>query len=106
MYRGSIAGLPEEHASRKERFAELDTLQPGWEVELRHKVWGGNTEGSLQDGFVDMTWGGCVRRKVSTVNMKGHKRPNAHAIRAVGVNGGGTVSLAQPLMRCALHALG
>ncbi len=37
VYRGSIAGLPEEHASRRERFAELDTLQPGWEVELRRK---------------------------------------------------------------------
>ncbi len=35
--RGSIAGLPEEHASRRERFAELDTLQPGWQVELRKR---------------------------------------------------------------------
>ena len=35
LYRGSIEELPEAHASRKERFAELDTLQPGWEVELR-----------------------------------------------------------------------
>lgn len=35
--RGSIAGLPDEHASRRERFAELDELQPGWEVELRRK---------------------------------------------------------------------
>jgi hypothetical protein len=32
--RGSIADLPEEFATRKERFAELDQLQPGWQVEL------------------------------------------------------------------------
>ncbi|GAB4814927.1 hypothetical protein N2152v2_001973 [Parachlorella kessleri] len=35
--RGPISGLPEEHASRKERFAELDDLQPGWTVELRSR---------------------------------------------------------------------
>lgn len=35
MYaRGPIADLPDEHASRRERFAELDDLQPGWQVEL------------------------------------------------------------------------
>ena len=33
--RGPIAGIPEQHASRRERFAELDGLQPGWQVELR-----------------------------------------------------------------------
>lgn len=27
--------LPDAHASRRERFIELDALQPGWEVELR-----------------------------------------------------------------------
>lgn len=40
--RGSISGLPEAHASRKERFVELDDLQPGWEVELRGRK-GGTT---------------------------------------------------------------
>jgi hypothetical protein len=30
-----VAQLPDAHASRRERFAELDALQPGWEVELR-----------------------------------------------------------------------
>lgn len=40
--RGSISGLPEAHASRKERFMELDDLQPGWEVELRGRK-GGTT---------------------------------------------------------------
>eukprot|EP00955_Chlamydomonas_euryale_P113224 366202-Chlamydomonas_euryale.AAC.7 len=35
--RGPVSGLPDEHASRRERFAELDTLQPGWTVELRRK---------------------------------------------------------------------
>ena len=33
--RGPIADLPEEHASLKERFADLDKYQLGWEVELR-----------------------------------------------------------------------
>ena len=33
--RGPVASLPEEHASRRERFQELDELQPGWTVELR-----------------------------------------------------------------------
>ena len=33
----AVADLPEEHASRKERFAEIDDLQPGWRVELREK---------------------------------------------------------------------
>ena len=40
--RGSIAGLPEAHASRRDRFLELDELQPGWEVELRGRK-GGTT---------------------------------------------------------------
>ncbi|GIL92274.1 hypothetical protein Vretimale_18438 [Volvox reticuliferus] len=35
--RGPVSGIPEEHASRRERFAELDALQPGWTVELRTK---------------------------------------------------------------------
>jgi ribosome maturation protein SDO1 len=35
--RGPIARLPEAHASRRERFAELDALQPGWTVELRQR---------------------------------------------------------------------
>ena len=33
--RAPIASLPDAHASRRERFAELDTLSPGWQVELR-----------------------------------------------------------------------
>lgn len=44
VYRGSIAGLPDEHASRRERFAELDTLQPGWTVELRIRGEGGTVD--------------------------------------------------------------
>ncbi|KAF6252326.1 SBDS protein C-terminal domain-containing protein [Scenedesmus sp. NREL 46B-D3] len=32
--RGCVADLPEEYATRKERFAELDQLQSGWQVEL------------------------------------------------------------------------
>ena len=40
--RGSIAGLPEAHVSRRDRFLELDELQPGWEVELRGRK-GGTT---------------------------------------------------------------
>jgi ribosome maturation protein SDO1 len=42
--RGPLAALPEEHASRKERFAELDTLQPGWTVELRSREEGSPIE--------------------------------------------------------------
>ncbi|GAX74278.1 hypothetical protein CEUSTIGMA_g1727.t1 [Chlamydomonas eustigma] len=37
VYRGTVEDLPEAHASRKERFIELDALQPGWIVELRNK---------------------------------------------------------------------
>ncbi|KAL3140164.1 54S ribosomal protein L2 mitochondrial [Trebouxia sp. C0009 RCD-2024] len=44
--RGSISGLPEAHASRKERFAELEDLQRGWEVELR-----GRKGGTTVDAF-------------------------------------------------------
>jgi len=33
--RGPIASLPEEHESRRERFADIDKYQAGWEVELR-----------------------------------------------------------------------
>ncbi|PSC73308.1 ribosome maturation SBDS [Micractinium conductrix] len=42
--RGPVEGLPEEHASRRERFAELDTLQPGWTVELRSRGEGGTID--------------------------------------------------------------
>jgi ribosome maturation protein SDO1 len=35
--RGPVTELPEEHASRKERFAELDNLEAGWTVELRSR---------------------------------------------------------------------
>jgi hypothetical protein len=35
--RGPVAGLPDEFASRRERFEELDALQPGWQVELRER---------------------------------------------------------------------
>lgn len=45
--RGSIADLPEAHASRKERFMELDDLQPGWEVELRGRKGGTTVDASF-----------------------------------------------------------
>ena len=35
--RGPVAALPDAFASRRERFAELDDLQPGWLVELRER---------------------------------------------------------------------
>ena len=35
--KGPIEALPEEFASRKERFLELDQLESGWEVELKKK---------------------------------------------------------------------
>ena len=37
VYEGPVADLPEEHASRRERFAELDQLQAGWVVQLRSR---------------------------------------------------------------------
>ena len=41
MYaRGPIAAMPEEYASRRDRFAPLDGLQEGWTVELRRRVGG------------------------------------------------------------------
>ncbi len=42
--RGPVEQLPEEHASRRERFAELDALQPGWTVELRSRGEGGTID--------------------------------------------------------------
>ena len=36
--RGPIAGVPDEHASRRERFAPIDEIQGGWLVELRRRV--------------------------------------------------------------------
>lgn len=35
--RGPVGGMPEEYAGRRERFLELDALEPGWTVELRGK---------------------------------------------------------------------
>lgn len=37
MYSGDIADLPDEHESRRERFAEIDDLQSGWQVELHSR---------------------------------------------------------------------
>ena len=42
--RGPVAGMPDEHASRRGRFAELDELQPGWQVELRSRGAGGTVD--------------------------------------------------------------
>ena len=36
--RGPIADMSEEHAGRRDRFAPLDAIQPGWSVELRQKA--------------------------------------------------------------------
>ena len=35
--RGPVSALPDEHASRRERFADLDKYETGWEVELRSR---------------------------------------------------------------------
>ncbi|KAK9810118.1 hypothetical protein WJX72_005065 [[Myrmecia] bisecta] len=40
--RGPAAAIPDQFESRRERFAELDTLQPGWQVELVGRT-GGDT---------------------------------------------------------------
>lgn len=47
--RGPIAGLAEEHASRHERFQELDQLQAGWEVELKTRGVGSTIDASFFD---------------------------------------------------------
>ena len=40
--KGPIRKLPEAHASRRDRFSELDDLQQGWQVELTGRK-GGTT---------------------------------------------------------------
>lgn len=35
--RGAIADIPDEFASRRDRFSEIDELQPGWTVQLKQK---------------------------------------------------------------------
>ena len=45
--KGPITGLPDAHASRRERFAELDDLQPGWQVELRSRGAGGAVDAAF-----------------------------------------------------------
>ena len=58
--RGPIAGVPDEHASRRERFAPIDEIQVGWQVELRRR--GGSSvvdavffspDGVLHKSFAD-----------------------------------------------------
>ena len=58
--RGPIAGLPDEHASRRDRFAPIDEIQGGWRVELRRR--GGSSvvdavffspDGVLHKSFAD-----------------------------------------------------
>ena len=53
--RGPVGELPEEHATRRERFAELDQLQPGWAVELRTRG-----EGGIIDAVFFSPGGDCV----------------------------------------------
>ena len=45
--KGPIANIPDEHASRRERFAELDELQPGWVVKLSSKADGGTVDATF-----------------------------------------------------------
>ena len=47
IYEGPIANIPDEHASRRERFAELDELQPGWVVKLSSKPDGGTVDATF-----------------------------------------------------------
>jgi hypothetical protein len=58
--RGPVAKLPEAHAARRERFSELEALQPGWSVELRARAGGGSVDalffspdGELHKSFAD-----------------------------------------------------
>ena len=52
--KGPIAGLPEEFESRRERFEELDSLQPGWTLELRKR-----RAGSAVEAIFFSPSGGC-----------------------------------------------
>ena len=52
--KGPIGGLPDEHASRRERFAELDDLQPGWQVELRSRGAGGAVDAAFYSPTGDL----------------------------------------------------
>lgn len=42
--KGPIGSLPEEFESRRERFEELDSIQPGWTLELRKRRAGSAVE--------------------------------------------------------------
>lgn len=55
---GLIAGLPEEFDSRRERFAELDSLQPGWTLELRKRRAGSAVDAVFfsPDGMSDIPY--------------------------------------------------
>jgi hypothetical protein len=48
--RGPVAGLPETMGARRDMFAALDALQPGWEVELAPRAGAGG------DAAVDATF--------------------------------------------------
>ena len=38
MERGPMSSLPEDLGARRERFLELDELQPGWQVLIMHPL--------------------------------------------------------------------
>ena len=54
---GPIAAMPERYAARRERFAELDRLQPGWRVELRGRRGGDDAVDAL---FTSPTGATCM----------------------------------------------
>lgn len=54
--RGSIAGLPEDFESRRERFAELDALEPGWTLELRKRRSASAVEAVFYSPEGDLLW--------------------------------------------------
>jgi hypothetical protein len=47
LYEGSIADMPEDYASRRERFSELDELQTGWVVRLSSRNDGGTVDATF-----------------------------------------------------------
>jgi ribosome maturation protein SDO1 len=69
--RGPVSGLPEEHASRRERFAELDQLQPGWTVELRAREAGGPVEAVFYAPDGQRVGAFAVARRMALSSAKG-----------------------------------
>ena len=80
--RGPVASLPEEHASRKERFAELDRLQTGWTVELRCRGEGSTVEALFYSPEGQRVGAYAVARRMA---LQASKQASASAVEVAVV---------------------